>query len=82
MSAESSLDQALITTGQELASSHGDGEGSPRFEVIVEGERRKLAPMAYEEIFESRESCCEMHFSMLAHIGSKPRSVMTLTFFV
>ena len=50
MSAESGLDQALITTGQELASSHGDGEGSPRFEVIVEGERRKLAPMAYEEI--------------------------------
>ena len=50
MSAESSLDEALITTGQELASSHGDGEGSPRFEVIVEGERRDLAPMAYEEI--------------------------------
>jgi ligand-binding sensor domain-containing protein/signal transduction histidine kinase len=50
VSARSDLDQMLITTGQELASSPSNGEGSPRFEVIVEGERRGLAPMAYEEI--------------------------------
>ena len=50
VSASSDLDQVLVTTGRELASSPGTGEGSPRFEVIVEGERRNLAPMAYEEI--------------------------------
>jgi len=35
----------LITTGQELAASSHAEDGSPRFEVIVEGERRGLAPM-------------------------------------
>jgi signal transduction histidine kinase len=40
----------LITTGQELASSNHAEDGSPRFEVIVEGERRGLAPMVQEEI--------------------------------
>jgi len=49
-SAENDLDQMLITTGQELASSNHAEDGSPRFEVIVEGERRGLAPMVQEEI--------------------------------
>ncbi|MGP0020185.1 MAG: two-component regulator propeller domain-containing protein [Candidatus Sulfotelmatobacter sp.] len=48
--AESALDQVLITTGQELASSHGKDGDSPGFEVIVEGERRGLAPMVQEEV--------------------------------
>ncbi len=50
LSAESRLDQVLITTAQELASSHGNGEGGPSFEVIEEGERRGLAPLVEEEI--------------------------------
>jgi signal transduction histidine kinase/streptogramin lyase len=49
-SAENDLDQMLITTGQELASSNHAKDGSPRFEVIVEGERRGLPPMIKDEI--------------------------------
>jgi signal transduction histidine kinase/streptogramin lyase len=49
-SAENELDQMLITTGQELASSNHAEDGSPRFEVIVEGERRVLPPMIKDEI--------------------------------
>ena len=41
LSAENDLDQMLITTGQELASSQPRrGRLTPFFEVIVEGERR------------------------------------------
>ena len=50
VSAGSGLDQMLMTTSRELASSPRNGERSPRFEVIVEGERRGLAPMVQEEI--------------------------------
>jgi signal transduction histidine kinase/ligand-binding sensor domain-containing protein len=50
LSAENDLDQMLITTGQELASSNRAEGGSPRFEVIVEGERRSLPPMIKDEI--------------------------------
>jgi signal transduction histidine kinase/ligand-binding sensor domain-containing protein len=49
-SAENELDQMLITSGQELASSNHAEDGSPRFEVIVEGERRGLPPMITDEI--------------------------------
>jgi ligand-binding sensor domain-containing protein/signal transduction histidine kinase len=48
--AESELGQLLITTGQELASSHGNRAGGPYFGVIVEGERRRLAPLVEEEV--------------------------------
>ena len=41
LSAESDLDQMLIATGQELASSRQNDGNPPRFEVIVEGERRR-----------------------------------------
>jgi signal transduction histidine kinase/ligand-binding sensor domain-containing protein len=47
---DSELDQILISTAEELASSRGNDEGAPRFEMIVEGERRGLAPMVLEEI--------------------------------
>jgi signal transduction histidine kinase len=50
LSAENDLDQMLITTGQELASSNHAEDGSPRFEVIVEGERRGLPPLIKDEI--------------------------------
>jgi signal transduction histidine kinase/ligand-binding sensor domain-containing protein len=50
LSAENELDQMLITTGQELASSNHAEDGSPRFEVVVEGERRGLPPMIKDEI--------------------------------
>jgi len=50
LSAGGGLDQVLITTGQELASSHGNGEGGPHFQLIVEGERRGLVPLVEEEI--------------------------------
>jgi len=49
-SADRELDQILISTAEELASSHRNEEGTPRFELIVEGERRSLAPMVLEEI--------------------------------
>jgi ligand-binding sensor domain-containing protein/signal transduction histidine kinase len=50
LSAENDLDQMLITTGQELASSNHAEDGSPSFEVIVEGQRRGLLPMIKDEI--------------------------------
>lgn len=50
LSAETDLDQMLITTGQELTSSNYAEGGSPRFEVVVEGERRGLPPMIQDEI--------------------------------
>jgi len=50
LSAENDLNQMLITTGQELACSNHAEDGSPRFEVIVEGERRGLLPMIKDEI--------------------------------
>src|SRR5271165_3769853 len=50
LSAENDIDQVLITTGQELASSNHAEDGSPRFEVIVEGERRDLPPMIKDEV--------------------------------
>lgn len=51
LSAESELDQILIVTSQELASSHHTSEdGSPQFKVIVEGERQGLSPIIQEEI--------------------------------
>ena len=50
LTAESALDQVLSTTGQELATAHLNGEGSPRFDVIVEGERRALVPPVQDEI--------------------------------
>jgi signal transduction histidine kinase len=50
LSAENDLDRMLITAGQELASSNQVQDGSPRFEVIVEGERRGLAPLINDEI--------------------------------
>ncbi len=50
LSAESDLDQELITTGQELASSYRNGDSLPRFKVIVEGERRGLPPLIKDEI--------------------------------
>ena len=40
----------LIATGQELASSYRGEDGWPHFKVIVEGERRGLAPMIKDEI--------------------------------
>ncbi|MGA9989588.1 MAG: two-component regulator propeller domain-containing protein, partial [Terriglobales bacterium] len=49
-SVENELDQMLITTGQELASSNHAEDGSPRFEVIVDGERRGQPPMIKDEI--------------------------------
>jgi signal transduction histidine kinase len=50
LSAENDLDQMLVTTGQELASSNHAEGGSPRFEVIVEGERRGLPPLVKDEL--------------------------------
>jgi ligand-binding sensor domain-containing protein/signal transduction histidine kinase len=50
LSVENDLDQMLITSGQELASSNHAEDGSPHFEVIVEGERRGLLPMIKDEI--------------------------------
>ena len=50
LSAESELDQMLIATSQELASSHTGEDGSPQFKVIVEGERQGLSPIIKEEI--------------------------------
>jgi signal transduction histidine kinase/ligand-binding sensor domain-containing protein len=43
-------DQILVATCQDLASSQHSGDTPPRFEVIVEGERRHLAPMVQEEM--------------------------------
>jgi len=43
------LDETLVATGLELASSLAGGD-PPQFEVIVEGERRALIPIRKEEV--------------------------------
>lgn len=49
-SSDSDLQQTLIVAGQELASSHVGNDGSPHFEVLVEGENQSLAPTIKEEV--------------------------------
>jgi ligand-binding sensor domain-containing protein/signal transduction histidine kinase len=44
------LDQVLIATGQEIASSQRTGDSVPHFEVIMQGERRGLSPIVHEEV--------------------------------
>jgi signal transduction histidine kinase/ligand-binding sensor domain-containing protein len=46
------LAQVLIATGQELTSSRSNDEQAPRFEVIVEGERRRLVPIIQSEVLQ------------------------------
>ena len=48
---ESRLEQMLLDTGRELASSQNGEHGSPPLRVIVEGERRPKRPMIGEEIY-------------------------------
>lgn len=50
VTANEGLDQILIATSEELSSSHRNGDSSPRFQVIVEGERRVLPPLVQEEV--------------------------------
>ena len=50
LSAENGLDQMLIATGRELASSRQNDGNPPHFEVIVEGEHRALPPMIQDEV--------------------------------
>jgi ligand-binding sensor domain-containing protein/signal transduction histidine kinase len=49
-SEESNLEQMLLATGRELASSQKDGDSAPSLRVIVEGERRVKRAMIREEI--------------------------------
>jgi len=46
------LEQVLIATGRELTSSRSNDDQAPRFEVIVEGERRGLAPIIQSEVLQ------------------------------
>jgi len=48
---ESNLEQMLLATGRELASSQKDGDSAPSLRVIVEGKRRPKRPMIKEEIY-------------------------------
>jgi signal transduction histidine kinase/ligand-binding sensor domain-containing protein len=48
---ESRLEQMLLDTGRELASSQNGEHGSPPLRVIVEGKRRPKRPMIGEEIY-------------------------------
>ncbi|MGA9989729.1 MAG: two-component regulator propeller domain-containing protein [Terriglobales bacterium] len=50
-SEESNLEQMLLATGRELASSKKDGDSAPSLRVIVEGERRVKRAMIREEIY-------------------------------
>ncbi len=48
---ESNLEQMLLATGRELASSQNGEHGSPLLRVIVEGKRRPKRQMISEEIY-------------------------------
>ncbi len=50
-SEESNLEQMLLATGRELASSQDGGDGAPSLRVIVEGERRTKRAMIREEVY-------------------------------
>lgn len=50
-SEESNLEQMLLATGRELASSQNGEHGSPALRVIVEGSRRTKRAMIREEVF-------------------------------
>jgi signal transduction histidine kinase/ligand-binding sensor domain-containing protein len=50
-SQESNLEQSLLATGRELASSQNGEHGSPPLRVIVEGTRRAERAMIREEIY-------------------------------
>ena len=49
-SEEGNLEQMLLATGRELASSQKDGDSAPSLRVIVEGERRPKRAMITEEV--------------------------------
>jgi len=46
-----SLDQLLMSMGQELAGSRGSDSNSPAFRVVVEGERRNLRPLLQDDLY-------------------------------
>ena len=48
---ESNLEQTLLATGRELASSQDGGESAPPLRVIVEGSRRAKRAIIREEIY-------------------------------
>jgi signal transduction histidine kinase len=48
---ESNLEQTLLATGNELASSQDGGDGAPPLRVIVEGSRRAKRAIVREEIY-------------------------------
>jgi ligand-binding sensor domain-containing protein/signal transduction histidine kinase len=48
---ESNLEQMLLATGRELASSQNAGDSAPPLRVIVEGNRRAKRPMIRGEIY-------------------------------
>ena len=50
-SAESNLEQTLLATGRELASSQDGGDGAPPLRMVVEGQRRAKRAMIREEIY-------------------------------
>src|SRR5208337_1334742 len=50
-SEESNLEQMLLATGRELASSQNGGDSAPSLRVIVEGNRRAKRSMIREEIY-------------------------------
>ncbi len=50
-SQESNLEQTLLATGRELASSQNGGDSAPTLRVIVEGTRRAKQAMIREEIY-------------------------------
>ncbi len=50
-SEESNLEQMLLATGRELASSQKDGDSAPSLRVIVEGNRRAKRAIIREEIY-------------------------------
>ena len=48
---QESLEQMLLATGRELASSHNGSDSAPSLRVIVEGERRAQRAVITEEIY-------------------------------
>jgi signal transduction histidine kinase len=49
--AQSDLAELLMAVGQELAASKDANGNGPLFRVIIEGERRRLAPIFQEEVY-------------------------------
>jgi signal transduction histidine kinase len=77
-SQESNLEQTLLATGREMASSQNGGDSAPTLRVIVEGTRRAKQAMIREEIYRIARELLRNAYRH-AHARSMRRNYATTT---